>query len=273
MPEAPARPIADAVVVAAGSSRRMGGTDKLAWPDRGPATPALDPGGARASASVDRLILVIGPRTRWTRSTRIHSPAASRTPWSPAARRGSSRSPPASCTRLTDPGGRDRPVLVHDGARPLVPRRWWPRSPMPPSRWAPRCRCWRWRTRSNGSSAGSSSRRWTVRHSRPPQTPQGARRTSCWRLGGLPAGRPPRVHGRGRPARGLYHSGLCDPRRTGEPQGDAARRSPTRRAGAGARVGADRLRPRQPSLRARDRSPARRDRDRGCAETRRALGR
>jgi 2-C-methyl-D-erythritol 4-phosphate cytidylyltransferase / 2-C-methyl-D-erythritol 2,4-cyclodiphosphate synthase len=118
--EAPGRPPADVVVVAAGASRRMGGTDKqlalvggrplLAW--------TLD--AVAASPLVDRVVLVAAPE-------RVASLAAA--PWLPArvsavvagaATRGGSVAAGVRHLAGVDPDGADRPVLVHDGARPLV---------------------------------------------------------------------------------------------------------------------------------------------------------
>lgn len=114
------RPVADAVVVAAGSSRRMGGTDKLMAPVAGRPLLAWTLKAVAASPVVDRLVLVTAPE-------RVEAYAAA--PWLPArvdavVAGGASRqeSVAAGVRHLDglDPAGRDRPVLVHDGARPLV---------------------------------------------------------------------------------------------------------------------------------------------------------
>jgi 2-C-methyl-D-erythritol 4-phosphate cytidylyltransferase/2-C-methyl-D-erythritol 2,4-cyclodiphosphate synthase len=120
----PAGPRADAVVVAAGSSRRMAGTDKLLWEVGGRPLVAWTVGALLAAASVERLVLVTSPErvAAWRRA-----------PWLPAGitavvAGGASRqaSVAAGVRHLDaldggDGTGRDRPVLVHDGARPLVP--------------------------------------------------------------------------------------------------------------------------------------------------------
>ena len=114
------RPAADAVVVAAGSSRRMGGTDKLMAPVAGRPLLAWTLAAVAASPVVDRLVLVSAPE-------RVEAFAAA--PWLPArvyavvaggaSRQASVAAGVRHLDRL-DPAGRDRPVLVHDGARPLV---------------------------------------------------------------------------------------------------------------------------------------------------------
>ena len=113
-------PRADAVVVAAGSSRRMGGSDKLwslvagrpllAW--------TLD---AVASATCVEGLVVVTARDQVDRLRRA--------PWLPRAvsaviEGGATRQQSVAAgvrwLDARDPAGRDRPVLVHDGARPLV---------------------------------------------------------------------------------------------------------------------------------------------------------
>jgi 2-C-methyl-D-erythritol 4-phosphate cytidylyltransferase/2-C-methyl-D-erythritol 2,4-cyclodiphosphate synthase len=111
---------ADAVVVAAGSSRRMAGIDKtmasvggrplLAW--------ALD--ALTGTDAVERIVIVAGSaqleriaKARW-RPVKVVAVVAG----------GPSRqaSVAAGVRHLVqiDPGGGDRPLLVHDGARPAV---------------------------------------------------------------------------------------------------------------------------------------------------------
>jgi 2-C-methyl-D-erythritol 4-phosphate cytidylyltransferase/2-C-methyl-D-erythritol 2,4-cyclodiphosphate synthase len=110
---------ADVVVVAAGSSRRMGGTDKmmasvgarplLAW--------TLD--ALAAAPEVERLIVVTAPeRVAELRAAPWLIPGAEVVAGGPTRQ----QSVAAGVRHLDtlDPGGRDRPVLVHDGARPLV---------------------------------------------------------------------------------------------------------------------------------------------------------
>jgi 2-C-methyl-D-erythritol 4-phosphate cytidylyltransferase/2-C-methyl-D-erythritol 2,4-cyclodiphosphate synthase len=111
---------ADAVVVAAGSSRRMGGTDKLMALIGGRPLLAWTLDALLAAPEVQRLVLVTAPE-------RVDTWRAA--PWLPA---GVTAVVPGGATRqqsvaagvryldAIDPAGRDRPVLVHDGARPLV---------------------------------------------------------------------------------------------------------------------------------------------------------
>ena len=114
------RPIADVVIVAAGASRRMGGIDKVFAPVGGKPLLAWTIEAIAASPAVDRVVLVAAPE-------RVAALAAA--PWLPASvsavtAGGATRqaSVAAGVRRLAqlDPDGCDRPVLVHDGARPLV---------------------------------------------------------------------------------------------------------------------------------------------------------
>ena len=114
------RPAADAVVVAAGTSRRMGGTDKLLALVGGRPVLAWTLAALAGAAVVDRLIVVTSP-------DRVA--ALSAVPWLPACVAGvvaggatRQASVAAGVRHLAglDPDGRDRPVLIHDGARPLV---------------------------------------------------------------------------------------------------------------------------------------------------------
>ena len=120
MGEGAGRPPADVVVVAAGSSRRMGGADKqlalvggrplLAW--------TLD--AVAASPRVDRLILVTAPeRVGAFRNASWLSPRVSAV-IAGGVTRGLSVAAGVRHLHEIDPDGDDRPVLVHDGARPLV---------------------------------------------------------------------------------------------------------------------------------------------------------
>ena len=258
---------ADAVVVAAGSSRRMGGVDKLAALVGGRPLLAWSVAAIAASSRVERVVLVVAP-------DRVAGVAAAG--WlppgcevvaggcdAPGLRR--RRRPPP---RSRGPGGRDRPVLVHDGARPLVstalveavidavvaPRRGHPRA------------AGRRDAQARGRRPHRRDRR-TRRARRRADAPGRASAPAAGRLEPVPAGPPARFHRRGRPAGGLYHLGPCDSRRTCEPQGDAPRRPVAGRARAdGARHPARRVRPRQPPVRpgrrrcgsAACRSPARR---------------
>ncbi|HEY3336630.1 MAG TPA: 2-C-methyl-D-erythritol 2,4-cyclodiphosphate synthase [Candidatus Limnocylindrales bacterium] len=107
-------------MVAAGASRRMGGDDKLAAPIAGRPLLHWTLAALRASGTIDRLVLV-------TAEERVavlrHDPGlvgfVTEVVVGAATRQ---RSVAAGVRWLhdADPGGDDRPVLVHDGARPLV---------------------------------------------------------------------------------------------------------------------------------------------------------
>ncbi len=111
---------ADAVVVAAGSSRRMGGLDKLLTPVAGRPLIAWTLGALAVAPSIGRIVVVTSPERvgEW----RI-------APWLPArvdavvaggTTRQASVANGVRHLDSVDPAGRTRPVLVHDGARPLV---------------------------------------------------------------------------------------------------------------------------------------------------------
>lgn len=111
---------ADVVVVAAGSSSRMGTVDKLVASIGGRPLLAWTLDAMAASPRVDRIVLV-------TASDRVD--ALRSASWLPAcvdrvvaggASRGASAAAGVRALEAVDPDGRDRPVLVHDGARPLV---------------------------------------------------------------------------------------------------------------------------------------------------------
>jgi 2-C-methyl-D-erythritol 4-phosphate cytidylyltransferase/2-C-methyl-D-erythritol 2,4-cyclodiphosphate synthase len=116
--------VADAIVVAAGSSARMGGIDKLGARIGGRPLLAWTLDALVAAPVVDRLVVVTAPeRIAW-----LHAAA-----WLPASvvavvagadrRQGSVAAGLAALARLDRGSGNevdDRVVLVHDGARPLV---------------------------------------------------------------------------------------------------------------------------------------------------------
>jgi 2-C-methyl-D-erythritol 4-phosphate cytidylyltransferase/2-C-methyl-D-erythritol 2,4-cyclodiphosphate synthase len=113
-------PQADVVVVAAGSSRRMAGTDKLMAEIGGRPLLAWTLDAMAAAQCVGRVVLVAAPErvNEWRGA-----------PWLPntvagvvdgGATRGQSAAAGVRWLDAQDPAGRDRPVLVHDGARPLV---------------------------------------------------------------------------------------------------------------------------------------------------------
>ena len=112
--------MADVVVVAAGSSRRMGGADKLMAPVAGRPLLAWTLETLAASPVLERLVLVA--------SAGLVEALAS-APWLPAgvdavvaggATRQASVAAGVRHLDAIDPTGGDRPVLIHDGARPLV---------------------------------------------------------------------------------------------------------------------------------------------------------
>ncbi len=111
---------ADVVVVAAGASRRMGGADKLMAAIGGRPLLAWTLDAVAASPVVARLVLV-------TSAARVDE--VSRAEWLPSrvdavVAGGATRqaSVAAGVRRIAalEPDHPDRPVLVHDGARPLV---------------------------------------------------------------------------------------------------------------------------------------------------------
>jgi len=109
----PSVPFADAVVVAAGSSRRMGGIDKLQVDLDGRPLLAWSVGAMRAAASVREVLVVTG-------ADRVAALAAE--PWLRAldARvvAGGNRRQDSVAAGVRAAGA--AVVLVHDGARPLV---------------------------------------------------------------------------------------------------------------------------------------------------------
>lgn len=114
------RAAADAVVVAAGSSSRMAGTDKLLAPLGGRPLLARTLEAIRRAPEVSRVVLVAAPE---------RAAAWRAAPWlggladaivAGGATRQASVAAGLGHLRDLDPGGDERPVLVHDGARPLV---------------------------------------------------------------------------------------------------------------------------------------------------------
>ncbi|MEI7743337.1 MAG: 2-C-methyl-D-erythritol 4-phosphate cytidylyltransferase [Chloroflexota bacterium] len=119
-PEAGRRGGADVIVVAAGSSRRMAGTDKLLARIGGRPLLAWTLAAMAASPRVERLVLV-------TTAGRVEPFRAAE--WLPTgvtavvaggATRQASVAAGVRHLAAIDPDGGDRPVLIHDGARPLV---------------------------------------------------------------------------------------------------------------------------------------------------------
>lgn len=120
MVSAPLRPIADAVIVAAGASSRMAGLDKMLAPVGFRPLIAWTVDAVAASPDVDRVVLVVpSDRTARTRDADWLPIRVTAVVGGGATRSASVASGVRELERL-DPGGAERPVLVHDGARPLV---------------------------------------------------------------------------------------------------------------------------------------------------------
>jgi 2-C-methyl-D-erythritol 4-phosphate cytidylyltransferase/2-C-methyl-D-erythritol 2,4-cyclodiphosphate synthase len=117
----PASGVADAIVVAAGSSQRMDGVDKLAWEVAGRPLLAYALDAVAAAPSIASVVVVTAPD---------RAAAVRAAPWLPpgviavveggASRHDSVRAGFAALEAARpDPVGL-RPVLVHDGGRPCV---------------------------------------------------------------------------------------------------------------------------------------------------------
>jgi 2-C-methyl-D-erythritol 4-phosphate cytidylyltransferase / 2-C-methyl-D-erythritol 2,4-cyclodiphosphate synthase len=110
------------VIVAAGSSRRMAGMDKLLAPIAGRPLIAWTVGAVAAARSVGRIVVVAAPERvgEWQEAAWVRDLDAV----VDVVAGGQSRqvSVANGVRRLTelDPDGGDRTVLVHDGARPLA---------------------------------------------------------------------------------------------------------------------------------------------------------
>lgn len=111
---------ADVVVVAAGSSRRMAGTDKLMAEIGGRPLLAWTLQACAATPCVERVILVAPPERADEWRTAPWLPTGVAGVVAGGATRGQSSAAGVRWLDARDPAGRDRPVLVHDGARPLV---------------------------------------------------------------------------------------------------------------------------------------------------------
>ena len=235
-----------------------------------------------ASREVERIVVVTARPTGSTGlASRRLAAGKGRRRRRRAATGARSRSRPGSRRSTALDGERERPrvVLVHDGARPLAHAgarrarsRRRPRSTAPRSRSLPVAETLK-------RVDGDVDRR-DRRPRGPGRGPDAAGRPASLLRSAFARFPPERTAGldrRGRAARGLYHSGPCRPRRTGEPQGDRARgpragRAPSlrRAGGAAASRAIGRLRVRQPSVRAGRAARARRHRDRRRAAARTA---
>lgn len=108
---------ADAIVVAAGASRRMGGIDKVLVPVAGRPLLAWTLDALAAAPGVHRIVVA-------TSAERVREVAAA--PWLPESvvavvAGGVRRQESVAAAFAALDGSDDRVVLVHDGARPLVP--------------------------------------------------------------------------------------------------------------------------------------------------------
>ena len=111
---------ADAVVVAAGVSERMGGVDKLAWTVAGRPLLAHTLAALASDPVVHRIVLVTAPHRVEELRAASWLPASVVTVVAGGASR--DRSVDAGILALEGlPGEPDRVVLVHDGARPILP--------------------------------------------------------------------------------------------------------------------------------------------------------
>lgn len=120
MEPATGRPPADAVIVAAGTSRRMGGVDKVLAPVGGRPLLAWTIDAVAASPAVDRVVLVTSADRVEAFVTAAWLPATVTTVVAGGETRGASVANGVGELARLDPDGADRPVLVHDGARPMV---------------------------------------------------------------------------------------------------------------------------------------------------------
>ena len=109
----------DAVVVAAGASRRMGGIDKLTAIVAGRPLLAWSTSAMAASPLVDRVVLVVAPDRVAEVASADWLPAGTAVVAGGDTRQASVAAGVRHLDRV-DPDGGDRPVLVHDGARPLA---------------------------------------------------------------------------------------------------------------------------------------------------------
>ncbi len=113
-------PAVDVIVVAAGTSARMGGIDKLEVSLSGRPLLAWTLGGLAASPLVERIVVVAaGDRVAQLRD-RSWLPAALVDIVAGGTRRQESVAAGLAALDRMGPRGDDRVVLVHDGARPLI---------------------------------------------------------------------------------------------------------------------------------------------------------
>ena len=196
---------ADVVVVAAGSSRRIAGTDQRS-PTSAFAPDRLD-GETRARRPlVERLVLVTSPNRSPRGGRRLAPGRRDR-----GHRRGATRqaSVAAGVRHLDaldggDGTGRDRGPRPRRRAAAVSPRAGRRPSRRLSRRTAPRSRCSRSPRRSSGCATALVDDTVPRESLAAAQTPQGARRAlllDAWAA--FPPDGPPELHRRGRPARGL----------------------------------------------------------------------
>ena len=113
---------ADAVIVAAGSSRRMAGLDKLLVQVAGRPLIAWTVSAIAAASSVARIVVVASPDRvgEWQEAPWIRCPGADVDVVAGGPTRQVSVANGVRRLAEVDPDGGDRTVLVHDGARPLA---------------------------------------------------------------------------------------------------------------------------------------------------------
>ena len=126
-------------------SRRLaphGRGRQAARPDRGPPLLSWTLDAVAASPAVDRLVLVVAPeRVEELARGPVAAPRRRRGDRRRADAPGVGGGGRAPARPMLDPAGGDRPVLVHDGARPLVSARSSRPSRTPPSATGRRSRC------------------------------------------------------------------------------------------------------------------------------------
>lgn len=111
---------ADAVIVAAGTSQRMAGIDKLLAPIGGRPLLAWTIDAMATAPEIERIVVVAAPgREDAVKGLRsVDGRVAAVVPG--GRRRQESVAAGIDALVHLDPAGADRPVLIHDGARPLV---------------------------------------------------------------------------------------------------------------------------------------------------------
>jgi 2-C-methyl-D-erythritol 4-phosphate cytidylyltransferase/2-C-methyl-D-erythritol 2,4-cyclodiphosphate synthase len=114
-------PAVDVVVVAAGSSTRMAGVDKLEAPIGGRPLLAWTLDALASAPTVERIVLVTAAERIDALRTRSWLPAAVVAVVAGGSRRQESVAAGLAALDRLDPSDDDRVVLIHDGARPVVP--------------------------------------------------------------------------------------------------------------------------------------------------------